>query len=184
MVQQLSKKAHLHHFININNISPFFYYKLPAQDMSYTSPNGQSRSKFPAPMNAAAITYQLTAGLVLPGNKKNFFIGAGAGINYVFNKRATGEQTTLLIRSEVGTGIFKECIYTQEIHRLSFDVPFEFAVEKVAGFERLRFALRYNWAINPRSTGSFEFDKNQGVATGKYRFIGNTAALVFGWVIN
>lgn len=184
ILQQLSKKVELQHFLNVNNISPFFHYKFPLEDMSYYASIGSPRSRFPAPINAAAITYQLTTSLVMPFKKWNFYVGAGAGINYVFNKRAKGEQTTLLFRTEAGTGNFKEGTYTQKINRLSFDVPVEFAVDKVAGVERLRFALRYNWAINPRSTGSFEFDKNVGTATGQYRFIGSTASMALGWVIN
>lgn len=177
MLHQLSKKVQLNQFVTINNISPHFHYKLPVEDMSYTSLFGQPRTKYPAPYNAAALTYQFTTGLILPFKQSTFVLGAGAGINYVFTKRATAEQSTLLIRSEVGTGNFKECTYTQRIHRISFDLPIEFALEKLAGIERLRIALRYHWAITPRSTGTFSFDKNQGVASGQYRFIGSTVGV-------
>ena len=174
MLQQLSDKVQLNHFVNINNISPFFHYKFPVEDMSYYASIGAPRSRYPAPVNAAAITYQLTTGLVVPFKKWNMYMGAGAGINYVFIRRANSEQLTLLFRTEEGTGNFKEGTYTQKINRLTFDAPVEFAVDQIIGLERLRFALRYNWSITPRSTGSFEFDKNQGVATGQYRFIGST----------
>lgn len=183
LTQSLSKKLQLQHFVNVNNISPFFHYKFPVDDMSYYASIGSPRSRFPAPINAAAITYQLTTSLIVPCKKRNFYLGAGAGVNYVFTRRATGEQSTLLFRTEEGTGNFKEGTYTQKINRLSFDVPIEFAVDQVFEIERLRFSLRYNWAITSRSTGSFEIDKNQGAATGNYRFIGSTVGVGFSYCL-
>lgn len=184
MIQQLSKKMQLQHFVNLFNISSNFHYKLPVEDMSYTSLYGLSRTKSAGLFAANGVSYQLTAGVIVSCNESKVHLSTGVGVNYIFTQGANRERSNLVIRAEVGTGTYKNCIFTQRMNRLSFDVPFEVATDKVAGYNRLRIALRYNLAINSRSTGSFSFDKNVGVATGQYRFIGSTASMVLGWVIN
>lgn len=174
IINTFSAKWQLNTSLSVNNISPFFHYQLPVENFSYFSAFGTSRSKYPAPVNAAAITVRTTANRIFKAKHTWVTLGTGLAFNYVFTKRATGEHITLLSLSTLSTGEIKENIYRQTINRFSFDVPVCISIENIKNAERWCFGIQYNFALRPRSTGLYEFDMDTGTATGNYRFIGST----------